>query len=310
MRGFGAIPSPADHRDWRLSRITNIGTRFERDFETAWLPPVYNQGSVDSCVAFSLKTIREIQQYKENGYHDVLSAGFIYGNRSPEHWQGEGMYTSEALYQMKRHGVCINALFNMNDLYLIVKSKLTSRMFTNAVSRKISAYARIYTVQEAMSAIKELGAVLFAVPVFNYFYNHQGNGAIERVEDSEIINYHAVTAYGWHDYSSSGKFYWQLRNSWGHNWGDNGNCLLASDYVRRPEMWAITDAQDVNVEHFMKMRIGDSHIFDTQTGALINVGAKALLINNKAYLPVRAVSKLLNREVSWENLTKEIIIKK
>lgn len=299
---LGAHPSPSDPRDYRIARIAKVTVEHEQEYETEWLPPVYNQGMIGSCVAFALRTLREIQQYMEHGEYKPLSSGFIYANRAPEHHQGEGMYTSQALYQMRRYGVCREFMFNMNAWYVAIKDMLTDRMFENAKPRIIEAYARAYTNAERMSAIKELGGLMLTVPVHKHFYN-----AKETVEqaDTEIDGYHAMVIYGWK--YINGKLYWKVRNSWGENWGNGGNILMAEDYAPSPEMWAVTDAIDSSVErtdYYVSAKMGDEFIINEKTGEKIEIDLPIQMINNRTVLPLRAIANAVGTEVHWDNRLK------
>lgn len=299
---LGALPSPSDPRDYRISRIAHVSMEHEQEYETPWMPPVYSQGSVGSCVAFSLKTLREIQQYMEHGEYTPLSAGFIYGNRAPNHHQGEGMYPSEALYQMRRYGVCRQFLFNINAMYMVVKDMLNDAMFENAKPYIIRAYARAYTTAEKMSAIKELGGLVIVVPIHQHFYNAKEK--VER-ENTEIKGYHAMVVYGWK--YIDGRLYWKIRNSWGTNWGNKGNILMADNYTANPEMWAVTDEDDYSIDrtdYYVSAKLGDKFIVNEKTGETIEIDLPIQMIDNRVVLPLRAIANAVGTDVHWDNILK------
>ena len=63
-RGFGAVLSPHDSRDYQAKDYITMGVRplsYFPDFEI----PVLDQGSVGSCVAHALATLKYCQEHRE-----------------------------------------------------------------------------------------------------------------------------------------------------------------------------------------------------------------------------------------------------
>ncbi len=305
---LGVIASPPDYRDYRISRIARVEVEHEAEYETPWLPPVYNQGLIGSCVGFALRTLREMQQYAEHGTYEPLSPAFIYTNRLEEHFQGEGMIPREALSQLKADGVCREFMFSTNAFYSHLKGKLTDEMYRNAKRYKIEAYAQAYTTSEVMSAIKELQGVAISVPIHEHFYD-----AKETVEKQNTENKgrHMMVAYGWTHID--GKLYWKIRNSWSEGWGNKGNILMADDYTNSKAFWAVTDKDDSEIsekDYFITGALGDTVLVDTEDGREIQLDDPIPMINERIYLPLRAVGEAVGTEVHWDNRLKKFYILK
>lgn len=97
IRPLGVRLSPPDHRDYPVSKLVPPPDRLPDRLVISPLPEVYDQNGYGMCVAFSLATIKEIQEWRERGYRTRYSPGFIYANRSDGDFQGEGMIPREAL---------------------------------------------------------------------------------------------------------------------------------------------------------------------------------------------------------------------
>lgn len=304
--GMGLLPSSYDSRDYRISKIALVAMEHEDEYEVEWMPPVYNQGLIGSCVSFALKTLREVQQYRDNGEYMPLSNGFIYANRLPEHHQGEGMHTREALSQLLKDGVCREFMFNLNTFYSKMKGMLTPEMYQNAERHRIEAYARAYTRNEVLSAIKELGGVVVAIPIVEDFRN--ADKILDKAS-GEIQGYHLVMAYGWK--YIDGQLYLKIRNSWGSSWGNNGNILMPFDYADGIAFWAVTDKLDEEIEnkdYFIKGKLGDNKLINTKTGEIIEMDTDIQIVNNRVMLPIRAISETLGRTIHWDSRLKEFYI--
>ncbi|MFW6029666.1 MAG: C1 family peptidase [Halanaerobiales bacterium] len=305
---LGVVESPTDFRDYRVSKIAKVTLEHEKEYETNWLPPVYDQGLVGSCVAFASRTLLEMQQYAEHGRYQPLSSPFIYTNRLEEHFQGEGMIPREALSQLKKDGVCREFMFSRNAFYKHLKGKLTDEMYRNAKTYKIEAYAKAQTVEEIMSAIKELKGILISVPIHDHFYDVK-----EKAEkkDTEIKGRHMMVIYGWK--YIDGKLYWKVRNSWGTAWGNNGNILMADDYTNSKTFWAVTNKDDKEIrdkDYFITGKLGDKVLIDTEDGRKIKLDDEIPMINERIYLPLRAVAEAVGTEIHWDSRLKKFYILK
>ena len=306
---LGAIPSPADPRDWRLARIAKVTSEHEQEYKSPWMPPVYNQGRVGSCVAHAIRTLLEAQEHKENGTYTQLSDGFIYANRDIEarHWNGEGLVPAQALSMIKNDGVCLKALYPSNVDYKIGKDNLTPEMFDNAPPYAIEGYARIYDTDEAMSAIKELCGIIIMIPVYNNFRTTKGivNPTIEAMTN-KTVGYHEVVVYGWKHID--GVLYWLVRNSWKDTWGNNGDCYLHSSYSPVSERWAITNKPTVNQQFCYLWKLGETSISNTVNDDIIESDVPLQTINGRTLAPVRILAELLDNIVGWDNSSKTLII--
>jgi len=230
------VPSPQDYRDYRLSRVTAVKAALPDEFTFPFLVKrPYDQGDVAACVAFSLKAVKEMQEYKERGRFVQFSAAYIYGARGANDLQGEGMIPREALESLRKRGDCREELFPGIYPYDVCARGITPKMDEDARPQRIKTYAAVYTVEEVKTALVELGPVSVSIPVYDSFY--QG-GHLPNPDKSRerMRGFHMVTLVGWKKENR-----WLALNSWGQDWGHlRGYCTMPFDYPVS-EMWAITD---------------------------------------------------------------------
>ena len=111
MQSFGALPSKVDIRDYVASVTGDV--EYPEEFELK-MCSVKNQGSVGSCVAHSISEVVEYFNKVQTGEFVRMSTGYIYGNRVGMDYDGEGMFTSDALNNTVKYGDVPNDLFNVN----------------------------------------------------------------------------------------------------------------------------------------------------------------------------------------------------
>ena len=104
-------------------------------------------------------------------------------------------------------------------------------LYKRASNYKIKAYGQIYTMDSLKASLYKNGPCLIAFPTFN---------ETERMwiqnEGDEYLGGHAMTVVG---YNEKGFI---IRNSWGPNWANKGNCIYPySDWGHHWEIWATID---------------------------------------------------------------------
>ena len=89
----GALPSPEDARDFRLSRCMDMpagGANLPSSFSCYIPERIRDQGQVNSCTAHAMATILSCISHKLYGEELSFSAGFLYGNRRETDYKGAG----------------------------------------------------------------------------------------------------------------------------------------------------------------------------------------------------------------------------
>lgn len=236
FRPLGMVPSPMDHRDYRLSRIVKVRTSFPPEYTVPTLiPRPYDQGEIGACVAFALKAIKEMQELAERQVFSSFSAAYIYGARDEDDYKGEGMIPREALDILRHRGTCLEELFPGIYPYPVCASKITPEMDRDAKAQRIQTYTAIYTIEEAKTALMELGPLAVGIPVYDSFYQG-GHLPLPDTARELLRGYHMMAVVGWTKDQR-----WLVLNSWGPEWGKlKGYCTLPFNYPIT-EMWSLTD---------------------------------------------------------------------
>ena len=233
-KGFGAIPSPKDFRDYTLSyRALPI----EQESYCVGGIRIKNQGTKPTCVSHALSSIIEYNYKKEIGEYERFSTDFIYGLRDNKAYKTEGMYIREALSVVKNYGDVFYEDLPTNSYAAEAAEKVKEKeesLKKAAEPYKISAYFKIEDINALKYSLLNNGPAIGGM----YWYKNA------ELED-KVYNYkltkdyftHAVIIIGWT------KNYIIVQNSWGITWGWNG-CFLVpeKDFFKIfYEVYGITD---------------------------------------------------------------------
>lgn len=218
--GLGALPSPADARDWSISQayadlaLVPVAAPPAAYMAPTPYPPVYNQGASPQCVAYS------------NGgskvYQDLKDTGLFTPNQSLFYSQIGG--TSSGAVPR----IALNQMLNVG--YPPVSG--------SATTHRIKAYYVVPVTKLAIQqAIIAFGPVLIASPWYNSWFRPV-NGVLPA--PSTIAGGHEFYALGW---ESRGL---RCRNSWGTAWGLGGDFILPWSMLHLAnEAWKTIDVIDV-----------------------------------------------------------------
>jgi C1A family cysteine protease len=222
--------------------FTPVITDFPPEHLVEKPPSIYDQGQTSMCVAYSLAALKEQHEYKERGTRMRYSPGFIYGNRKPTDYQGEGMHPREALANLVESGVCTYEELLGTGPYSACKAWvewLPRRVREKAKDQRILSYVRAYTDNEIKTMLTTMGPVALTIAVYPSFF-HPPGGIVSVVQpDESIQGYHEMLIVGWK--RIKGKEYWVVHNSWGTAWGDAGRCYIPAGYQGITECWGVTD---------------------------------------------------------------------
>lgn len=245
QRGLGAIPSPSGETG--TAQLRNLAQSQEFPSTYTWpalLPQALDQGAYSTCVADSLRAIKDMLALRDGNPDETHSTGFIYRNRGQVDWRGEGMVPSEALRQLKDEGTCLNSTFPQRGTYSDLGKYLTPAAHQEALNHRIASYVRLRTVDEVKTALLTTSPVSIMVPVYDSFY--AGGDLQLPTNDESCYGYHQLTVVGWRENAHGEKGWWVL-NSWGPDWSYGGYCWMPFDYPIM-EYWAITDAVEPGTE--------------------------------------------------------------
>lgn len=198
-----------------------------------YLMPIRNQGNQNSCWAFVLATVKEIQEKMDQGFHGYYSPQFIYNQRNyfnddyvPEDDPDEdyGMYSWDALDILKRAGICKEEDYPYMNIQKTGQIPLAIKK--KAYENRIEDYFQIDTLQGVKDCLLYHGPVAITVRGYNFgpfMWRKQSR-------NDKIIFRHAMVLVGYDDKYRS----FIVRNSWGTDWAWNGYSYLPYDEFNEP----------------------------------------------------------------------------
>jgi C1A family cysteine protease len=185
-------------------------------------PPVGNQGSEGSCVAFgcayAARSIMWRKNHPATGYFNnlnIFSPEFVYNQIKVSSDCRSGSYVTSALDLMKRQGVCRWSVMpytpdNCSKFPNIIQ-------YWDASRCKISGYARVMRIVLLIKVELWLGRPVIVAGPVDENYLALGPGGVLRSRQGFIGN-HCYSIVGYDDSKKAFK----IMNSWGTNWGSSG----------------------------------------------------------------------------------------
>ena len=238
---FGALQSPPDYRDYLYRAIFSaekLPAKFSRRSE---MGPVRNQGKFGSCVGFAAAGVKDNQESRDEGKQVVTSPLYLYKRCKEQDGipEQEGTYPRTVMAVLKNLGVCPESDFPYDKMAWPTMPAIPAGADAAAAGYKIGAYARITMIDEVKQAIVKDGPVLGAVLVCDSFVDAKNGiipmpGTTDDPEDS-IRGGHAIAVIGYDDNMRANGLtgYFEIRNSWGPEWGDGGYGWIPYSYFTR-----------------------------------------------------------------------------
>lgn len=236
---LGALKPKVDIRDYKIK--SNI-IEFPESYTCSNLPPVKNQGQVNSCVAHATAAILETFNKEETGAFIPLSTDFIYGMQGIAFNRlDSGMYLRDACKIVYKYGDVTEKALSGNTeqprCTKILKDKLSLQMYDDAKYYRIQSYAKCKNENDIKYALMNSGPILASIKWYSK-YNIKNN--IIYFDETSSFGYHAIMIYGWD------KNGWLCQNSWGRKWNKQGRFIYSYDN-KISEAWSFIDAKNENV---------------------------------------------------------------
>lgn len=188
-----------------------------------WCPPVYNQGQLGACTAFSMtKGLREYMQRKNGEANTELSAMWMYYEERKhmgEQYitQDSGANMSDGMWVLENEGA------SPDNFCPYVPNAFTDKprqsAYDHAAAWKTHKTVELADFDSVKTALSEGKPVVFGFTVYLRFQFIGKDGKMSMPWKFEpAMGGHAVMAVGYDDASQS----LIVRNSWGPEWGDKG----------------------------------------------------------------------------------------
>ena len=234
---YGWKPQLPDHRDKVLAPV-KVAVPTSIDLRTSgFMPPVYDQGDLGSCVANSTAAAFEYDLRKQRLTSFTPSRLFIYYNgRVLEGTVStdSGLMVRDGLKVVNKQGVCSEAEWPYTDAQLTVDP--TAQCYTDALKSKSTSYQ---SVSQNLTNIKNALAsgypVVFGFTVYESFESDAvtKTGVVPMPSKSEsVLGGHSVCLIGYND--ATQRFI--CRNSWGTSWGQQGYFTMPYAYITNTDL--------------------------------------------------------------------------
>lgn len=197
------------------------------------MPPVSNQGSEGSCVAFAVGYgARSVEQYYRTGATSYSNAANIF---SPEFLYNQVKFSSDcnsgtamqtALDFIKLNGICTFQSMPYSSSNGC-STLPTSSQTTEAQNYKIASYVKLYTSDKAAikAMVSQKHPVIITILADNSFIAAR-TGFIWKAYSGSGSLTHAVLICGYDDAKNA----YLIMNSWGTGWGDAGYSWIDYDF--------------------------------------------------------------------------------
>ncbi len=232
----GALPSPPDERDYPICMAyEDKPIEIPEKFTTSFQPP-YAKQLCGNCVAQAIANIMEVMYYNITEMHEDFSVGFVYGNRTPEQPQGEGMTGRFACNNLVKDGNVKSALFdNEGSAPSIIEAvNEFKEQFPNW--KELSYIPTSYVRTDDVTEIKKF-IMKYNIPIM----------AVTDVADFSFgSGLHAMALYGWNGDTAI------MQNSWGEN---HNRKIVELPFDKIKEFWLIlpfeiANFKDISTEHW------------------------------------------------------------
>lgn len=301
----GALLSPPDPRDYKARDYLARGSRPKSLWPDQRLP-AENQGKIGCCVAQALAAMKSYMEYRERKSLIQYSVDYIYHNRRPNDFQGNGMFCREALAQLRACGVPERRHLPSVTPYpsAAIRQAVTA-LADLARDQVISSYLACDDDGDICDAIAQSGAAVIVVemvPSFSANYKVFGGGLTlgQAYPDETGNGYHAICACGYDDRGVL------IQNSWGDGWGDGGFAIVPYHYGATRERWTAMDKRDQ--WDIIELYVDDKRARRNGVEMLLDVPPR--IIDGRAMVPLRFIGEALGAEVEWIGGQRKIVARK
>ena len=170
-RRYSWIPDVPDHRDFLFGKLNKIPETLPESVDLReFCSKVEDQGALGSCTANAIVGALEYLENKDKKAFEDLSRLFVYYNeRVIEHTvdTDSGAMIRDGIKSLVHKGCCTEKLWQY-DITKFAK-RPNSHCYKDGLTRKITSYQRVDTVDEMRSCIADGYPVIFGFAVYESF---------------------------------------------------------------------------------------------------------------------------------------------
>jgi len=242
---FGWIPDIPDQRDFKYSAPKKSAKkRLYRVDLRPYMPPIYEQGYLGSCVSQAVGACLQFLQMKQKRSWFVPSRLFLYYNArlidGTTNYDA-GSYIRSGIKAANRYGGPEETLwkYNINNF----KIKPPINVYTEGLTHQALKYERV--AQNAIqieTRISQGYPIILGIAVYESFLSNKvaKSGYVKLPGKREVmVGGHAIVLVGYNQ--TQRRFI--CRNSWGGGWGLGGNFTIPYEYILNnnltEDLWTI-----------------------------------------------------------------------
>jgi C1A family cysteine protease len=234
------------------------------------MPPIVDQGQLGSCTANAAACLIDYCEHKTNGQFLTPSRLFEYWNTEIEDGadptQDNGATIRSALKAIGDYGAIPESWMPYHDSMPLISP--TQDDFDEGKKYKATKYVLIDQpgmnptdiLAEIKSQLAQENILDFGSPVYQQIYSVGSDGNVTMPASGErSIGGHSMCIIGYddaHDNADGTKGAFEVRNSWGTAWGDNGYCWMPYGYVLQGSSFPdglISDIWDLESEDWAQV---------------------------------------------------------
>lgn len=232
IRKFGWIPDAPDYRDFFYAqKVIAVPDKVDLSI-SRFMPAVYDQGSLGSCVFNAIGGAFEFLLPLENKpvfMPSRLFSYYIYREKNNCLNEDSGATIRDALKVYVKKGVCPESMWEYDT------SKFTTRpskaCYTEAMDHQVLKYNRLRRLSDMEQCIAEGYPFVAGIRIYESFQSkivaETGIVPYPNIINENFLGGHAVLFVG---YDQALKLF-KVRNSWGSGWGDKGYFYLPYEFV-------------------------------------------------------------------------------
>ena len=325
MRQMNLKKSPEKRTDWKYGTLMRAAEIPEAYSLKRWCGVVRDQGETGFCHSFAGAALKNIQENREKGYAQNLSPLFL-AKRVKEvdsFPQEEGSDLASVCKALADTGTLQEVQYPFESYE---PGSLRFAEYTGTGYRyRIKNYARLETTEEMKQALFAGKPVLLGIQCTREIYGVDSKKPFIPLPEKLIsIGGHAVCVVGYDDglEQDGHRGFFQIQNSWGTDWGEDGFAWLPYDYLdyRAKD----TGARFLFMDAYCTVDLENDPIKETVIEMVID--EKRVLVNGKeqvwdqapvidpvswrTLVPLRNVAELLGYGVLWDGKTKKITLVK
>jgi C1A family cysteine protease len=198
------------------------------------MPPVFNQGQLGSCTANSSGAMFAFA----HGGGPYSRLQIYYNSRLIEGTVSydSGAFLRDVIQVLANTGAGLEADWPYDESKFTMEPPVVE--MNEAASNKALEYSRLVTREDFRNCLVQGHPFVIGFSVYSSFEGEQvaqtGVVPMPSVND-QMMGGHAVCVIGYNTNFNGGDYY-EVRNSWGADWGDQGNFWIPAAYIENPNL--------------------------------------------------------------------------